>query len=658
MEQQQATTPRPDRTTDSFGDGDLGDAIDVEQAEAALVEHYPRLVRLAYLVLPPGASRGRRVLTAHAVVQRSLPRQRASTRDLPLPVPRSGTDASDGPGYAFVRLRVLRAALATGRRSRLRLPALPPPLPQVWGLRLFPRSGGADELALDQALSELSAPGRAAFVLRDLERLTAPDARRVLEAAGVSEAREALEEAERAATPAGSRDRSLLESVEFDPCALQARPTDLIRRRQHFRAVLAAGVAVLVCGALLGLPGEGWGPDGAAAPVYAQNPAAEAALDPGKLTKVPATAWKTAARVDFASWPARGDRVDDRALLRRALAVWARPGAGVPVWATPGTSTGPAAGPAQLLFAGVVDHAVVVLLHDGLRVVRYAEAADAEGRSDGTGAALDFARADGASAASASALVLNRTQRNVRYLAAPWVTSARSVDLLKPDEAGTRLAIDKDGVADPVPFPSADAKCTSWPALRMGGRLLTDLGELAPARLTYGSPGKPGEVQGPKARAAWARTACHLPAVRGQGVRTVNSWEFAEQPVPGGAGTAAWVCTRAETWRGAGSRTLAQFQAPAPGGQPYAPGAVAARAEGGTACGPRGPRVLAGVLWKAPDGRWWLLAAGSKAVSSIRATGGVQGEVTGRLLAVPSKAGDRAELDGQLADGKKIRALR
>ncbi|MFE7809989.1 hypothetical protein ACFU51_36030, partial [Streptomyces sp. NPDC057430] len=47
--------------------------VDVEQAEAALVEHYPRLVRIAYLVLPPSLGRNRRVLTAHALVQRSLP---------------------------------------------------------------------------------------------------------------------------------------------------------------------------------------------------------------------------------------------------------------------------------------------------------------------------------------------------------------------------------------------------------------------------------------------------------------------------------------------------------------------------------------------------------------------------------------------------------
>jgi len=655
VKQQQATPPRPDRAPAGSLE-DIGDVIDVEQAEAALVEHYPRLVRLAYLVLPPGQSRGRRVLAAHAVVQRTLPRQRSSTRGLGLPAQRAGTDAAIDPGYAFVRLRVLRASLAAAR-SRRWLPVPPPPLPQVWGLRLFPRSGGADELALDQALSALSGPGRAAFVLRDLERLSAPETRRVLEAAGVAHPRAALDEAERAATPAGSRDRSLLESPEFDPCALQARPTDLIRRRQHGRAVLTAGAAVLVCGALLGLPGDGWGPDGAAAPPYARNAAAEAALDPGKLTVTSATAWKNAARQDFSAWPARGDRIHDKALLRRALAVWARPGAGVPVSATPGTPTGPASGPAQLLFAGVVDHVVVVLFHDGLRVVRYAEAADGEGQSDGTGAAVDFARTDGAAAASASALVVSRTQGNVRYLTAPWVKSARLVDLVKPDAAGSRVRIGAGGMTDPVPTPRPARTCSAWPALRMGGRLLTDLGELTPARLTYGTPRRPGEATGPRARTAWARTACQLAAVRGQGVRTVNSWEFARQPLPGGAGTAAWLCTRAETWRGPGSRTMAQIQTPAPGGRPYAAGSVTARAEGGTACGPRSPRALAGVLWKSSSGQWWLLAAGSRQVASITTTGGVHGRAAGRLLTLPAKSGDRAELTGRLANGKGIGAV-
>ncbi|MEK8170451.1 hypothetical protein NKH77_15035 [Streptomyces sp. M19] len=35
-----------------------GPSVDTDPAEAAIVEHYPRLVRLAYLVLPPGLGTG------------------------------------------------------------------------------------------------------------------------------------------------------------------------------------------------------------------------------------------------------------------------------------------------------------------------------------------------------------------------------------------------------------------------------------------------------------------------------------------------------------------------------------------------------------------------------------------------------------------------
>src|SRR5207244_880326 len=177
--------------------------VDVEQAEAALVEHYPRLVRLAYLVLPPSLGRNRRVVTAHALVQRALPKGRT-----PAPViPAQSKGRDSDPGYAFVRLQVLRTALEAGLPLRLtawpRRSQLPPLLPQVWGLRLFPRSGGADELALDQRLSALSGPARAAYVLRGLERLGDDEVCAELNAAGVTEARRALAEADTTETQAG-----------------------------------------------------------------------------------------------------------------------------------------------------------------------------------------------------------------------------------------------------------------------------------------------------------------------------------------------------------------------------------------------------------------------------------------------------------------------
>ncbi|MEV8290573.1 hypothetical protein [Streptomyces niveus] len=627
--------------------------VDVEQAEAALVEHYPRLVRIAYLVLPPALGRNRRVLTAHAVVQRSLPRGRSA--------------ATPDDGYTYVRGRVLRQALDAGRPLRRvawpRRAQLPPLLPHAWGLRLFPRSGGADELALDQRLSALSGGARAAFVLRGLERLPDRDVRRLLTDAGIEDPHAALAEAD----GIGTKGVALLESPEYDACSLQARPTDLLRRRQHARAAVVGVAAVAVCGALLGLPGDGWGANGAAAPPYARNSAAEAALDPAKVHRVPENAWRSATRTDFSVWPTRGALADDRPLLRRALAVWARPGAAVRVSSTPATPVGPPMGPAQLLYAGEVDRARVVLLYDGLRIARYAEP------RTGTGpVALDFARVDGASADTAPgaapatyALVAGRTDGNVRYLTAPWVATASVRDLLDPAGDARPLRRGADGVTDPLPVPGANRECGAWDVLEVtesgeagGVRLLSDLGELTPARLTSGPPSAPADVSGTEARTAWARTACLLPAVRSHGVRTVNSWQFASQSLPESNGAARWVCTRAETWRGTESRVLAQFQPPsAKAGAPRT-GAVAARASGSPACGAREPHVLAGVLWKSRGGRWYVLAAGSDEFRSVRTTGGVTGEARGRVLAVPAKPGDRAELDGLLADGTRVGALR
>ncbi|WP_406860548.1 hypothetical protein ABZO31_08840 [Streptomyces sp. HUAS MG47] len=611
--------------------------LDVEQAEAALVEHYPRLVRIAYLVLPAALGRNRRVLAAHALVQRSLPRRRPT--GAPLPKQRRAEDAVD-PGYAYVRGEVLRRAL----RHRSRRPAL---LPRIWGLRVFPRAGGTDELALDQRLSELTAAGRAAYVLRGLERQGDAEARRVLAAAGVSDTRTALAEAD---SVEGMH--ALLESPEFDPCALQARPTDLMRRRQHGRAALAAAVATLVCGALLGLPGDGWGPAGAAAPSYARNPASEAALDPGQLRRVDPAVWRSSARTDFSVWPARGGLTGDSALLRRALAVWARPGQRVHASATPGTPPGPPMGPAQLLFAGEVDGSRVVLFHDGLRAVRYAEPVDGTG-----GPSLDFARTDGADAAGSAALVLTRTSANVRYLTAPWVRTTASRDLLRPAKPVLPLALDGYGVTDPMLSPAQARDCSAWPVLQLrderGERLYADLGELAPARLTWGAPGAPGDVTGRAARESWARTACLLPTVRSHGVRSVNSWQYAEQRLPAGGGRAAWLCTRAETWRGTGARVLAQFQAPG-----ATTGALAARSEVSPACGPREPRVLAGVLWQARTGQWYVLAAGTRDFVSLTTTGGVEARRGGRLLAVEAERGVRAQLVGKLANGMRVAALR
>ncbi|MGW0961002.1 hypothetical protein ACWD4K_18640 [Streptomyces gelaticus] len=631
---------------------------DGEQAGAALVEHYPRLVRLGYLVLPPSLGSHRRVLKAHALAQRCLlsGRRAGSGGGVPEPCGPGGAAAVD-PSYALARRRVLRAALTEGRPrrgfGRARLPSL---LPLVWGLRLFPHSGGSDGLALENALTALSGPGRAAHVLRGLEGLTDAEVRWVLADAGVADPHAALAAAGGVPAP-----YALLGSREFDPCSLQARPPDLLRRRQHAKAALAAVAALLVCGALLGLPGNGWGRGARTTSSYTHDAAVEQALDPGRLSRVPADFWRRSPRTDFTAWPTRGQRAGDTGLLRRALAAWAHPDAEVRISATPDTPIGPPMGAPQLLYAGEVDRVAVVLFHDGLRVVRYAEPGAA--RQDG-GAALDFARVDGADAASAAALIVARSGDRVRYLTAPWVTSVSVRDLLAPDGAPRPLRRGPDGVTAALTSPATARDCRAWQAIEIragsAARLLADLGELTPARLTSGPPSAPHDVAGRAERDSWARTACLLPAVRSRGVRSVNSWQYAEQLLPEGNGSARWLCTRAETWRGTGSRVLAQFQAPsapaATTGGP--PGAVAARAEDTPACGVRDPRVLAGVLWKSQGGRWYVLAAGSEQFASLSASGGVEGRSDSRLLAVPARAGDRARLNGTLADGSRVGGLR
>ncbi|MFF5897006.1 hypothetical protein ACFY8O_13860 [Streptomyces argenteolus] len=651
-----------------------GTHLGVEEAEAALVEHYPRLVRLAYLTLPPALGRHRRVLAAHTVVQRAM-YGRAHRTPAPgrVPAPRSAARAADGrqtPAYALVRLRVVRSALAYGRRPRWwpeRAPApaaLRPSLPVVRGLRLFPRAGGMDEFTLDRTLAEVPSPVRAALGLSLLEKLSGDSTLALLAEAGVRDPAGAVRAATRIADGDHERVGKMLRSDEFDPCTVQTRPGDLLRRRHRMRAGATALVLLAVAGGLA-LSGDR-GTDGAEPVPALLRTVPGGALDPAKLLRTPPDQWADTSRVDFTAWPPRGGRTDDRALLERALGTWAGRPADATVTTTPGTSTVPPAEPPRLLFAGDLDGETVVLFHDGgVRAVRYAEPRAGQGAP-----ALDFARVDDADVTTAAALAVGRSGSATRFLLAPWVAESATRDLLRPGTPARALPVDQDGVTAAVPRPGAGAGCVSWPAvqLRSSDRivekhafLITDLGELAPVHLTHTPlpaagvpPRQPREATGPDGLAGWAHTACSLLGLRGSGVRAVNDWHFARQPLPGTRSTADWVCTRADTWRGPG-RVLVQFVPSA--SSPSARADVVSERRNTALCSRFGQHVAAGTLWKSPAGGWYALAAGSRAVRRIEISGSVRGRSDGPTLAVRAQRETGFRVSAVLPGGSTISSV-
>lgn len=714
------------------------------EAEAELLDRYTALVRLAYLTLPPRLTRHRRVLRAHGAAQRALP----GTTGLRLPrqrgertagspeasgvgtgtpdAPSAGTAGGPSGGTAHgpsaglgdgVRARVLRSVLRLERRPRGWPKAVPPPrallpgLPVVWGLRVFPRAGGAEEIALAQALSRVPAPVRAAFVLRRVDGLPEDRVERLLGAAGVAEPAAAVRGARRLDDSVSPTAEALLRSREFDACSVQTRPTDLVRRRRRKRLAQAL-LAPAAVGAVLLLaadPREDSAPSSGAALPYGSLAPGSGALDPDRLVRVPSGAWADTSRVDFTAWPVRGARADDRELLTRALTAWTAPPRGLRARSVAGTPTEPPTRAPQLLYAGDVPgtgaahpaasgtprkkavdggggepaDTAVVLFSDGERLARYRE--PREGTPD-----LEISRTDNADVTTAAAVVLTRADGAARYLTAPWIAEAGTRDLLRPETPGRPLGLGPDGVTGWVRGPGAGgAGCPDWPVLQLRSSprivekhafLLTDLGGLSAAHLTYTPPPghgparRPREATGSAALLSWAHSACRLATLRDSGVRAVNTWDFAEQELPEDAGPAVWTCTRASTWRGPGS-LLVQFRTAQ--GPVSRPGRVVARTRDTAACSRFGQHIVAGTPWRAPSGQEFYLAAGSREVTRLTATGGAQAEVRGRTLAVrtgrtgeasgdgtsaPTRRGADetapTRVTGRLADGEVLRQVR
>ncbi|OKI28505.1 hypothetical protein [Streptomyces sp. CB03911] len=618
----------------------------LKEHEAALVGGYRDLARLAYLVLPGGADRHHRILAAHAVVQQAL---RGAPPDGPAADPSTGP--YEGRAREAVRLQVLRGALARPLRRRLL------PLPRLWGLRLFTATGSPEDLALDQELARATPHTRAGYALRVLEGLPSDRVVALLARAGVPDPGRALAEAERIHAGHRAAGRDLDRSPEFDPCAVRAQPTDLLRRRARGRLLAAAAAAVLA--AAVGLsPAPGPAP----APQAAADPAGRALPPPRRAA---ADDWRRTARLDFGVWPARGDLTGDRTLLGRAAAAWAGTSPQVRRSTEPGTPDGPP-GAVQLLYAGRPDGVAVVVLYGEGRLARYTEGPQPE---------LTLARADDADVTTAAALALTRTPEGARYLLAPWVDAADTRDLRTPD-AAARPVPHPDGLTPPLAL-TGDGSCARRPVLQLRSSpvvaeqhafLLADVGGLLPAHLTWtpppdGTPARPPrEATGPEALAAWARTSCGLPGAgpgdAGPGTRALNTWAFAVQQLPEGEGAATWVCVRRDRWDGGGSAATALLlpdprrTAPAPlrtGGAPET-----------RACSRFDQNVLAATWWRGRSGRSYLLMAGSRRLVSVSATGALtmpETKAPARVLAVPGAGQGEVRLTGLLDTGARIGTL-
>ncbi|MFC8718216.1 hypothetical protein [Kitasatospora sp. NPDC057198] len=551
-------------------------------AEAVLVRHYRRLVGLAYLTLPADRGRHARVVAAHAVVQRALPVL--------------GGRAAGEDGYSAARVRVLRGAL-----RRRRWPGAV--FPRVWGVRLFtpPDDGDAE---LDARLAELPAPARAGFALQALDGLDRAEAAEVLAWAGVetpADSARAGAELLHAAHSPGWSDLP----PGYDACTVHLQPGDLLRRRRL--AVVAAAMAVALPATVLPVllsPQPGTGRTGTSAPA------------PGKAVpeRRADDLWRTTAKLSLAVWPARGELRDDGALVGRATTAWQQ--AGPPA----GPPTGPPAAVPQLLYAGRLDGTPVVLLTDGRNLARYTE-----GPAAGQGPALALAPAGDSDVTAGAAVVLRRDERGARYLLAPWIASAATRRLDRPEEAERPLAF-PGGVTDPVPGTAAPG-CPG-PVLQLRSDpvvaeqhafLLADLGGLTPAHLTYTPPPDasaqarpPREAVGGQALRRWAAGACAIPE-SGPEVRQLNLWEFADQKLPQNAGELAWACLRADHWDGSGSAAAAVL--PPNGGRAE----QLAHADG-RACSRYEQDTVAQYRWRAPNGTPYLLVAASRRTSRLLVT--------------------------------------
>ncbi|MEJ3750767.1 hypothetical protein WEI85_47040 [Actinomycetes bacterium KLBMP 9797] len=545
------------------------------RAETVFVKQYDRLVRLAYLVAPAPPGRHTRLVRAHRLVHRALPW-------------RSRTALT----YPEMVARVLRRAARPHRR------ALPVVVTWAWHT---PVGGGRPHRELDEALATAEPSVRAAYALTMLENLQARDAVLLLQQAGWDDAvrklaaasalRQRIHEAH-GLSP--DHQRKLLTEPPADPTTVRLRaPDPLMIRLMRGTRLTAVALATLLAGGLIGALVLG---------VPHPQPAAEAL----QVRRVPANAWSKTSELSLASWPTRGARASDDALLSAALTAWLD-GAGEPVGST---SADPPAGPPQVLYADDLDGTSVVMLADASRIATY------------TAGALRLEPAPRPDPHPASAIRLTTN----RYLLAPWVSKVEIRELGADSWRDLEVT---GGVTAAAPAPEA-AGCWRGPVLRLrsgevsrtGPFALADLGSTGLAHLMYIPPKppagmtRPADLDAPGAARLFADLGCVLGDLRGAGAESVTAWQLWSGKLPGGPGSVA--CVRAAL-PGDSNRVWAVALAGT------APSQVIGEASGTRLCSHFARHLAVGWWYQRADGNWFHVAVGSRSVR------GIEVDVAGRV---------------------------
>ncbi|MFI6320004.1 hypothetical protein ACIBG8_20880 [Nonomuraea sp. NPDC050556] len=427
------------------------------------------------------------------------------------------------------------------------------------------RSAEADFTA---ALHRLSPQVRAAYVLLTLEERPPEQVQEILTGAGVPDAQHVVYQVSR-----------------LEPLRRPAADPNLARMygRRPVRPSrkVVVGVAACALAALFVVPKLDLSRPGMAVTPRQAEPSVAAA-----------GAWRTSTDLDLTTWAPRGSLVGDRALVKRALAAWRQ---------------------AQLIYAGRVDGAQVVLLRAPSLVARYTE--------DGGRPTLEVMPEPRSKPDGASPLKLRTTAAGSRYLLPPWVREF-SIASLTGSSPHWRKGRSKGGVTEPIPA-AASKGCWRGPVVRLRAPeiahglpyTMIDFGRLVMANAYY-QPPPPAEINRygpneldtvPGGFEVWKRLGCALDRPSGE-IQAATAWEFWAGQLPEGV-AGRWVCLRLTDATGGSSITGVLLTRTA--------ATITGTRTNTWDCSRLSRDIVAGTWWRGPSGKRHYVAAGSRRVVAI-----------------------------------------